>query len=93
MPFLPRSIVHQNDPALGAANCTPSDTVDCPAFLGQPPRGVFIGAAGDLAVIFLNDDTNTPITFPGLPAASQWPWAVKRVMSTNTTASSIRLLY
>jgi hypothetical protein len=61
---------------------TKSDTVD----LSFVSRAVYVGGAGDLAVIMRNGET---ITLVAVPAGTLLPIAVSRVMSTNTTATSI----
>ena len=80
------SIPQQPDaPAYGAVAITPSDTVD----LTKPCRALYIGSAGDLKVIMQDDTT---VTFASV-AVGIWPFAVKRIYATLTTASSIIGLY
>jgi hypothetical protein len=62
---------------------TPSDTVD----LTYLTRAIFVGVGGNLAVI-LNDDT-AAVTLVGVVAGGFYPLAVKRVMATNTTATTM----
>lgn len=50
-------------------------------------RGLWIGGAGNVAIIGLLGDT--AVTLSGVPAGTYLPIAVKRVMSTNTTATLI----
>ena len=59
--------------------------------LAQTSRAIYVGGAGNLAVI-LDRDTSA-ITFVAVPAGSMLPIRVRRVMSTNTTATSILALY
>jgi len=65
---------------------TPSDSTD---FTGNPYRALYIGEAGDVAVVAIEDASNEPQTFVAVPAGQILPICVKRVMATNTTAGSI----
>ncbi len=67
-------------PATHAAAVTKSDTVD----LTHVSRGLYLGTSGDVAAITLSDET---ITFTGLAAGICHPLRLKRVLSTNTTAT------
>ena len=61
-----------------AAAVTPGDSTILPA-----TRGIWVGVAGNLAVIFAGDTT----------AVTLLPIQVTKVMSTNTTATNIVALY
>lgn len=61
-----------------------SDTVDIRS--GRISKGIFVGGAGNLAVI---DGSGIAVTITGVVAGSLLPIATKRVMSTNTTATNI----
>lgn len=79
-----------NGGTLPAAKCfaiTKNDSAD----LAFVTRGIYVGATGDLAVIL--DADSSAVTFVGLAAGIIHPLAVKRVMSTNTTATSIVGVY
>lgn len=67
---------------------TKSDTAPLP--LG-PCRALWIGGAGDVAVIATDDDT--AVTISGVVAGTLLPIKCKTVMSTNTTATLIVALY
>lgn len=54
-------------------------------------RALYIGGAGDVAVVF--EDGGTAVTIPGVIAGQVYPFRVTKVMSTNTTATSIVALY
>lgn len=54
-------------------------------------RGVWVGGAGNLAVVFA--DGGSAVTLPGVQAGTMLSIAVTKVMSTNTTATSIVALY
>jgi hypothetical protein len=54
-------------------------------------RAVWVGGAGDLAVTFYR--TGNVRTIVGVPAGTMLPIRVSKVMSTNTTATSILALY
>ena len=62
---------------------TPTDGVD----LVRHTRGLYIGVAGTIRVTHVGDSdpTDYPITVGGYI----YPWAVKRVHATGTTATSI----
>lgn len=72
--------------ATGATAVTPNDSTD----LGTT-RAVWVGGAGNLAVMFV--DQSTAVTLTGVPAGTLLPIQVQKVMSTNTTATSITALY
>lgn len=70
-------------PARKAFAITPSDS----AVIEGATRGVWVGGAGNLAVLMVND--SSAITFSGVPAGTLLPIQVQKVMSTNTTATLI----
>lgn len=70
-------------PAENAETVSKSDTVD----LVNISRGIWCGGAGNLAVIMAGNAAT--ITFVGVPAGTLVPVRVTRVMSTNTTATSM----
>ena len=62
---------------------TPNDSTD----LAVTSRGIYVGGAGNLAVILDND--TSAVTFIGVLAGSLLPIRARRVMATITTATSI----
>ena len=74
-------------PARNAYAVTPDDGTD----LTMSSRALWVGAAGNVSVILVND--SGAVTIVGVPAGSLLPFAVKRVRSTGTTAASIVALY
>jgi len=62
---------------------TPSNSVD----LTNVTRGLFVGSAGNLAVVMAGAGNTLVIT--GVPAGAFLPISVTRVNSTNTTATNI----
>ena len=62
---------------------TPSDSAD----LSVLTRGLYVGTAGNVAVILALD--SVAVTFVGVPAGSLLPIRVKRLMATNTTATNL----
>lgn len=62
----------------------PDDDAD----LAVPCAGLYVGGAGDLVVVLVDDETETD--FPDVPAGSILPFAVKKVLETGTTATGIR---
>ncbi len=75
-------------PVTDAVAVSPSDTVDLATV---PTRGLWIGAGGDVAVNM--QGTGTAVVFKGAATGAILPIQVKRVLVTNTTASSIVALY
>jgi hypothetical protein len=67
---------------------TKSDTAELP--LG-PCRAVWVGGAGDLAVIASGD--TAAVTISGVAAGTVVPVRARYIMSTNTTATLIVALY
>lgn len=74
-------------PAQGAAAVTPSDSTDLDV---QGSRGLWVGGAGNVAVITAQGDT---VTFNGVAAGYLLPVAVSRVLATGTTATNLVALY
>lgn len=68
---------------------TKSDSTDL-TLNGSAPRALYIGTTGDVAVIAAGD--TAAVTFSSVPVG-WFPIAVRKVMSTNTTASNIVALY
>ena len=69
-----------------AAAVTPNDSVD----LANATRGIFVGGAGNLAVITLGGET---VTLTGVTAGSMLRLRVSRIKSTGTTATNIMALW
>lgn len=72
-----------------AAAVTPSDGAD----LTGITRGIYLGGAGNVAVIFADDADSAPVTLTGLATGVWHPMQVRRVMATNTTATLILVGY
>jgi hypothetical protein len=68
---------------------TPGDAIDMP---GGAARGLYIGTAGDLAAIMGGNDDLTSVIFKNL-AVGLYPFVVRRVLATGTTASNIVAVY
>lgn len=69
-------------PAVNGFSITPSDVT---AF-SVDPRALYIGGAGDVAVVMRGGPT---LTFSGCAAGSILPIRVTKVLSTGTTATLI----
>ncbi len=65
---------------------TPNDGTDLPA--DEWTRGLYVGVAGDVAVIMVGDTAS--VVIPALAAGVLHPIRVRRVLATGTTATGIR---
>jgi len=70
-----------------ASAVTPNDSTD---LSGGVTRGLYIGAAGNVAVLMAD---GSAVTLTALAVGVTHPIAVSRVKSTGTTATSILALY
>jgi hypothetical protein len=68
-----------------AVAVTPSDSTD----LAGVTRGLYVGASGNVVVLFSDDKDADTVTLTGLAAGVWHPMQVRRVLSTNTTATGI----
>ena len=82
------SVTNQVSPAVKAHAVTPTDNTD---LTWGPCRALYIGTAGNVAVVLDND--TVAVTFVGCYAGQILPVMAKYVMATNTTASNIIALY
>lgn len=73
-------------PYLHAASVTPDDNND----LATASRALFVGVAGNVAVVTVGGET---VTLTGCTAGSVIPIRAARVKSTNTTATAILALW
>jgi len=74
------------DPSDYAVAVTPSDSAD----LAKVSRGLYVGASGDVKVDLASGET---VTFVALAAGIVHPLQVRRVYSTDTTATDIVAVY
>lgn len=89
-----------SNPARRAIAVTPSDTLDVTNSAGDNApcyaKALYIGVTGDVAVVPAGDNGNSlagsAVTFKAVPVG-WFPVQVRRVMSTNTTATNIVGLY
>jgi hypothetical protein len=72
-------------PATGVISITPSDATTLPA-----TRGLYIGGAGNVAVLMSNGST---AVFLGVPVGTTLNLSVIKVLATGTTATAILALY
>jgi hypothetical protein len=78
------------DPATHARAVTPSDSTD----LDIVPKALYVGVAGDVAMIGQNAPADAPgIVWKNVAAGTLLPFRPRRVLATNTTAASIVALY
>jgi hypothetical protein len=80
-----RSSIEGLASASGVIAVTPSDSTA----IATLPRALYVGGAGNIAVLMEDDST---ATFSSVPAGTLLPIRVKRVNSTNTTATLILAL-
>lgn len=74
-------------PIVRARSVTPTDSTDLPL---TPTKGIIVTADGNLEVVFADDTSE--VVIPVL-AGVVYPFAVKQVFNTNTTATGIFALY
>lgn len=55
----------------------------------DPPVNVYVGVAGNVAIVPSRGDGSTAVTFVGLAAGSVLPCKALKVMATNTTATTL----
>ncbi|MFH0295660.1 hypothetical protein AAFX91_00250 [Bradyrhizobium sp. 31Argb] len=72
-----------------AAAVTPSNTQD----LSNVTKMIFVGGAGNLAIIMADDADASPVTINAVPAGTMLELQVRRVMAANTTATNILALW
>ena len=74
------------DPAVDGFAITPNDTI----VFAQTTRSIYVGGGGNVSIKFGNKaQTNSVITFTGVPAAFFLPVRAQSVMNTGTTATGI----
>jgi hypothetical protein len=66
---------------------THSDTVD----FRKVTDGIWVGGAGDVAVVQQNN--TVPVVFTAVPAGAWLPLAARRINATATTATNLIGLY
>ncbi len=70
--------------ARAAVAVSPSDTVDLTPYA----KALYVGSAGDLVIIPVNNADDAPVTFANHPVG-YCPVQVRRVKATGTIASGI----
>ncbi|MGB7243560.1 MAG: hypothetical protein WBC93_15930 [Sulfitobacter sp.] len=73
-------------PARGGAAVTPNDSADLPT----SARGIYVGGAGNVALVTTDGDT---LTFAGAAAGATLPICTARVLATGTTATNLLALW
>jgi hypothetical protein len=81
-----RSPTSHRDPAYGAVTI---DYSGGDQTLTQYARGVYIGTAGNLKVDLLDGST---ATFSNLVAGTVYPFTIKKIYQTGSTAAGVVLL-
>lgn len=77
-------------PGASTVAVTASNTVDITQLNGEYPRALWVGGAGNVAVVTPDGTVNT---ITGVPAGTLLPIQTRRVNSTNTTATSMVAIY
>ena len=72
--------IERDSPATGGVAITPSDAT----IIDPPFRGLWVGTAGDVAILHLD---GTTVTYPG--ASGIMPVSGTKVLATGTTATGI----
>jgi hypothetical protein len=80
---------HVSPQAEGAALVTPADA-DFTSSVRPVASGLYVGGAGNIRVTTVDGDD---VLFSGVAAGTFMPLMVKRVWSTNTTATLIVALF
>lgn len=78
-------VADSTTPARAAFAITPADGSD----LGFKTRGIYSGSGGTIVCTLLDMKDGTSVTFSNVPAGVILPLRVKRVYSTNTTATGL----
>jgi hypothetical protein len=81
-----------NEPVTAARHAesvAPSDVAD----LKHVTSAIYVGVAGDLALIMANDPDFAPVVFKAVPAGTVLQVQARRVMNTNTSATNIVALW
>jgi len=73
-----------SSPVTTTEEITPSDSED----LSAVTRAIILGTAGDVSLMLANDDAAH--LYKNLQAGVVYPFRVKRVLATDTTATYIR---
>ena len=73
-------------PATNGAAVTASDSTILP----EAVRAIYVGGAGNVAVVTSGGDT---ITFTGVTAGTILPIRVEKILSTGTTATSMVIIW
>lgn len=77
-------------PGRSHAAVTKSDTVDFAKLDNEYPRAVWVGGAGNAAIV---TPDGVAVTYEGIAAGTLIPVQAKRVNSTNTTATLMVAIY
>jgi hypothetical protein len=77
-------------PAKSWRTITPSDVNSAATNLPGGCRGIYVGGAGNLAMV---DGDNNVVTFTAVPVGTFMPCGAKRINATNTTATLLVALF
>jgi hypothetical protein len=77
-------------PGASTVAVTASNSADIAQLEGFYPRALWVGGAGNVAIVTPDGVVNT---ITGVPAGTLLPIQTRRVNSTNTTATSMVAIY
>lgn len=84
-----RGPLRNSDPASGAVSVSLSDTLDIWGITYNPKcrasRGIYVGVSGDIKMTMADGSVVTRKNVP----VGEFPWRVKQLWNTGTTASQI----
>lgn len=90
MSFSTLTRTSNTDPPRKAALITKSDTTVL-NIGGLPCRGVYVGGTGHVNILFVDD--TAPVLFSAVPVGTTIHGVIKKVYSTDTTATLMVALY
>ena len=70
-------------PFEAAFNIAPDDTNDLP----HASRGVYVGSSGNMNVVLVG--MNTPVLFRNMVGGQFYPFRIKQVLASDTSASDL----
>ena len=72
------------DPATEAFSIVPGSGT-----LARVPRALWIGTGGNLSVVMMDDQSDTPVLLENIPSGTQLAIRPKKILGSGTTADAI----